>query len=910
MGPYQQPLWLDYRLYPERRSAWVVRAYQVDGSLDQGRLREALEQLQRRHWSLTAAVTGSGLLEASGQGIPLQVWHCDGDPWPEVATFCRDKLPIFRLEEGKLFRVYAAVGPTHFALVLACHHILVDLDSLGLLECELDSLYCSPTAQLEEVISVAAAYARQHRELEQRKPQLLQFWQRQLGDLPPPVPLPWARGARGLGNNTGSVGGLIRRNLPPELTTRIWQSAKDSGSTPYQWLLAGWLVLLAHYQQQTDIHLGTLVSLRTTPAQRRVLGYCQNLVVLRVDLASSKTFADVLRKTQGEVARAMQQRDLPMHDLLRTLGGRREHGSLFSSLFALIDDSPPETFLGGRLRQRQSMDYAGAAFDCSCFFIADSKSPALAIEYNSALYAPEDIARTLDHYQQILVQCLASSEHPQARDWRRYRLVSEADYRAAEQEWQRLTAAAATEECLHHGFGRMAETKPDHIAVVWNEGGQRLQLDYRQLSRRANAVAGFLATLDPVREAPVAVVARWHPDSIAAMVGTLRAGCAYLPVDPDYPPARIAHMLRDSGCRIVLTMEDIALPGELQVRCFPLDVVIGRDPDGVAKPQHQGDDPGGLAYVIYTSGSSGPPKGVMVEHRAAVYSTRERSRVYAQWPPEKFLLLSSIAFDSAVAGLWWTLSSGGTLYLTSPAMIREADRLGAMIQRESITHTLCLPSLWRDIGRMARSFQSLRLVIVAGEACDSRVVQQHFTTAPQAALFNEYGPTEMTVWSSWHRLTPEVSDPVPIGEPLLQTQALVIDRWGNLVPDGLTGELYLAGAGIARGYIGNGAGSAKSGFGEHPLDPAARAYRTGDRVWRDQRGRLVFEGRFDEQVKFRGFRIAIESVETSLQGASDTPIAVLPFTGESLETLLEQLPEDEARAMLARYQPAPASTGD
>jgi amino acid adenylation domain-containing protein len=599
----------------------------------------------------------------------------------------------------------------------------------------------------------------------------------------------------------------------------------------------------------------------------------------------------------------MQHRDLPMHELVRSLGGRIAPGSLFSSLFTLIDAAQPGTYLGGSLRQRQSLDYGGAAFDCSCFFLAHSESPELAIEYNSALYAAGDIEKSLEHYYRILLQCLESCEQRQARDWRRLRLVDDADYRAAEHLRRQSGAQSADGECLHQAFGRMQERDPGRIAVVWSDGVDRLQLSYRQLSRQADAVARFLATLEPAADAPVALVARWHPASVAAMLGILRAGCAYLPVDPDYPPARIAYMLRDSGCGIVLSAADLELPAGLSVRCFSLDTAIAftTEQGDTAGANYRRDNPGGLAYVIYTSGSSGPPKGVMVEHRAAVYSTRERSRVYAEWRPQRFLLQSSIAFDSAVAGLWWTLSTGGTLYLTTPSLARAADQLVALIQQESITHTLCLPSQWRDICRLAPTLGTLRLVIVAGEACDSKVARAHFKAAPQAALFNEYGPTEMTVWSTWQRLLAEQADPVPIGKPLSQTQALILDRWGNLVPDGLAGELCLAGAGIARGYLGSGSAATESGFIDHPLDPASRAYRTGDRVRRDSRDRLYFEGRVDEQVKFRGHRIAIESVEATLRRAGSTALAVLPFNGESLEALLEQLPEAEALAMLARH---------
>jgi amino acid adenylation domain-containing protein len=904
LSPYQQPLWLDYQLFPLRRIAWVVRGYLVAGSLDQQRLCRALEQLQARHWSLTAAISSAGQMLARQRPIPLRVWSCADDPWSEMATFCREKMPGFRFEDGELLRVYVAAGADRFALVLAMHHILVDPESIELLERELDRLYQLPAAPLEAVVSPSAVYAGQLERLEQRKPDLVQFWRQQLADLPPATPLPWARPGRKQ-DSTGQSGGLVRQPLAAELGRRIWQAASDSGGTPYQWLLSAWCILLAHYWQRTDIHLGTLFSLRTTAAQRRALGYLQNLIVLRVDLSQCRTFQEVLAAVQTEVAQAMLHRDLPMHELRQILEGRSAFGSLFSSLFTVLDNSRPDTFLGGPLCQRQSLDYGGAAFDCSFFFIADRQSPALAIEYNTALYRAADMDSVLQHFQRVLLQCLESCEHQQALEWRHYRLVSDADFRAVQQQWRKIADDVRETECLHHAFEGQVATRPDHIAVTWTDGIEQHQLSYRQLSQRADAVAGFLTKLELLPEEPVALMARWHPESIAAILGILRSGCAYLPIDPDYPAARIAHMLQDSGCNTVLSERELALPAALQAVCYPLSAAISFAADDTS-PRAQ-CSPHGLAYLIYTSGSSGPAKGVMVEHRAAVYSTRQRSLIYEQFPPRKYLLLSSIAFDSAVAGLWWTLSTGGTLCLTTPGMTRAADRLAALIQRQSITHTLCLPSQWRNICRMAPCLDSLQLVIVAGEACDAKVSDQHFKVAPQAALYNEYGPTEMTVWSTWQRISPPDRDPIAIGEPLPQTQALILDAWGNLVPDGLTGELCLAGAGIARGYVGDTADASDTGFIEHPLDAGARAYLTGDRVSRDQQGRLYFEGRVDEQVKCRGYRVGIENLEATLRRAGTTALAVLPWNGDSLEVLLQRLPESEARAILARYSTAHTS---
>ena len=316
---------------------------------------------------MTAAISSAGQMQALERPIPLRVWTCAGDPWSEMATFCREKMPGFRLEDGELMRVYVAAGADSFALVLAMHHILVDPESIELLERELDRLYQLPAATLEAVVSPSAVYAGQLEQFKQRKPDLVHFWRQRLADLPPATPLPWARPGRKQ-SSAGQAGGLVRKPLTAELGRRVWQSASDSGSTPYQWLLAAWCILLAHYWQRTDIHLGTLFSLRTTAAQRRALGYLQNLVVLRVDLNHCVTFQELLATVQAEVAQAMLHRDLPMHELLQIVDGRGASGALFSSLFTVLDNSRPETFLGSPLGQRQSLDYGGAAFDCSCLF--------------------------------------------------------------------------------------------------------------------------------------------------------------------------------------------------------------------------------------------------------------------------------------------------------------------------------------------------------------------------------------------------------------------------------------------------------------------------------------------------------------------------------------------------------------
>jgi amino acid adenylation domain-containing protein len=422
----------------------------------------------------------------------------------------------------------------------------------------------------------------------------------------------------------------------------------------------------------------------------------------------------------------------------------------------------------------------------------------------------------------------------------------------------------------------------------WDADGAVQQTSYRELADRADKIAGFIDAVAEDDDALVAVMGAWQPDTVAAIIGILRSGRAYLPIDADYPEARVMQILRDAGTPLVLLQQDVRAPEDFFHRCHTIVDAV----NSMRAPEPEKDS--STAYVIFTSGSSGEPKGVRVSHDAAVYSTAERSTVYADWPPERFLLLSSFAFDSAIAGLWWTLSTGGCLRLVRRRTVRAADEVADLIRREDITHLLCLPSQWADICRISRyPLDSMRLAIVAGEACSSSTIRYHFESARDAALYNEYGPTEMTVWSTFHRLQPGDSDPVPIGKPLALTQALVTDSRGNLVPEGLSGELILAGHGIAKGYTGD----AYGGFIDHPIDSTSRAYRTGDRVRRGVDGLLYYLGRIDEQVKYRGYRIGIESIEHTLS-TTGAEVAVIPWDGTTLEDLVARLPEDKAHQLV------------
>jgi amino acid adenylation domain-containing protein len=414
---------------------------------------------------------------------------------------------------------------------------------------------------------------------------------------------------------------------------------------------------------------------------------------------------------------------------------------------------------------------------------------------------------------------------------------------------------------LQELFSEQARLHPQRIALSVN--GQRLS--YAELDARSNQVANALRGQGVTPDEIVAVYGQRSLEMVIALLGTLKAGAAYLPLDPNYPIERLAFMLADTGARHVLACRTLpdALPGERTISLMPGAEVWSA---AQTRPEPQGDS-ANLAYVIYTSGSTGKPKGVMISHANAVASTLARNAFYRQ-PLRGFLMLSSFSFDSSVAGVFWALGQGATLCLPDEDSYKDPAQLAALIQREEISHYLTLPSYHAQILEHLDR-QALACVIVAGEACSNALVQRHREALPGVALVNEYGPTEGTVWcSAWELPLSDDDDSIPIGQPIAGMRIHVLGPDLQPVAVGVEGELYVGGAGIARGYLQRAALTAER-FVPDLFAKAAgqRLYRTGDLARYRADGVLEYLGRVDHQVKIRGFRIELGEIESAMRNA-------------------------------------------
>jgi amino acid adenylation domain-containing protein len=555
---------------------------------------------------------------------------------------------------------------------------------------------------------------------------------------------------------------------------------------------------------------------------------------------------------------------VPFERLVEELQPQRDlsRNPLFQVMFVL-QNTPrwTEECAGLTMEDVRGVDTGTAKLDLILYLEETEQGLDGECEYSTDLFEAATIARLIRHWQTLLEGIVADPGQRLSQ----LPLLSEAERQQILVAWNATQTDYRKDCCIHELFEAQVECAPDAVAVVCGDE----QLSYRELNQRASQLAHHLQKLGVGPEVRVGLCVERSLGLVVGLLGILKAGGAYVPLDPAYPSARLAFMLEDARVAVLLTQE--RLREQLPRQAIPL-VCLDSEWEVIAQ-QRVADvcsqvTPENLAYVIYTSGSTGQPRGVLVSHRNLVHSTDARMAYYSE-PVRNLLLLSSIAFDSSVASIFWTLCQGGALWLPTETLQYDPRQLAALIARSHISHILSPPSLYAHLLAEAepRQLESLGTVIVGGEACSRDLVLSHRERRPKASLFNEYGPTEATVWSTVYAcLSPSVPTSIPIGRPIANTQVYILDRHLQPVPVGVPGELHIGGAGVARGYLNRPDLTAEK-FIANPFstDPGARLYRTGDLVRYLPDGNIEFLGRLDNQVKIRGFRIELGEIEAVLQ---------------------------------------------
>jgi amino acid adenylation domain-containing protein len=555
---------------------------------------------------------------------------------------------------------------------------------------------------------------------------------------------------------------------------------------------------MSRYSGQSDVAIGTDIANRNRAEIEGLIGFFVNQLVLRMEVRERETSRGLLNRVREVCLGAYAHQDVPFEKLVEELQPERNLGRspLFQVKLILQNAPGEELELEGLKLSRYTGEIPTARFDLTLSLTDAGGDLVGFVEYSRDLFEDETVERLMSHYRNLLEGIVEEDERPVSE----LSLLSDLERQQILVKWNETGRPFSHDKCIHQLLAQTAEEAGEQIALV-SEGRQ---LSYGELDRRANQLGHYLQKLGVGPEVVVGICMRRSLEMVVGFLGILKAGGAYLPLDPESPLERLSYMLEDAGVGVVLTGEELEkrLPASwAQIVC------VDKEWERISQENENRPESNvvteNIAYVIYTSGSSGTPKGVQVRHHGLVNSTLARLEYYGE-PVRSFLLVSPFGFDSSVAGIYWTLCQGGKLVLPSERLERDPAKLARLMSENCTSHLLCLPTLYSLLLTEAAPWQinSLKCAIVAGEVCPPGVVERHADRLADAELFNEYGPTEGTVWSSvYGNCVKQSWFPVPIGKPIINARMFILGRELEPAPIGVRGEIYISGAGLARGYL-------------------------------------------------------------------------------------------------------------
>ncbi|MFY2561712.1 amino acid adenylation domain-containing protein [Corallococcus terminator] len=865
----QQRLWFLDQLQPGAATYNLPSALKLEGAVDVGALREALQSLVRRHESLrtTFVVRDGEPTQHVHAGLPLELPVSDLSAMSEAVREDEARRLVheeaqrpFDLASGPLVRAtLVRLTPEQHLLLVTLHHIISDGWSSAIMVRELGAYYRErtggPPAHLAPLAVQYADYSVWQRQWLQGDvlKQELDWWREQLAGAPSAMELPTDRPRPAVQTHRGA---RLPVTLPRSVSEAVTALARREGATPFMVLLASWQLLLARYSGQDDVCVGSPIANRTRAETEGLIGFFVNTLVLRARLEGNPSFRQLLAQVREVTLGAYAHQDVPFEKLVQELQPERDlsRAPLFQVMFILQNAPVSSIRLPGlRMEAAEAGGGSTAKFDLTLSLSESAEGLSGVLEFNTDLFEQATMARLLGHLRVLLEGLVVHPEQPVFS----LPLLDAAERRKLLVDWSDGGATDPSDLCLHTLFEQQALHTPDAVALVAGTEA----LTYRELDQRANHLAHRLRGLGVGPEVRVGVCAERSASLLVSLLGILKAGGAYVPLDPAYPRQRLAVMLEDARPLVLVGQRQLldSLPP-----CDATRVELDTGP-ALAEARTHGPRSGvtaeHLSYVLYTSGSTGGPKGVALEHRSAVAFLRWAARAFSEAELAGVLASTSINFDLSVFEFFAPLSVGGAVVLAQNAL--ELPELPAA-SRVTLINTV--PSAMTELVRARAIPSSVLTVNLAGEPLPGALVKSIHLAAPHVERVNNlYGPTEDTTYSTWAQAPRDGSEPA-IGRPLTGTRAYVLDALLQPVPVGVEGELYLAGAGLARGYFGRPELTAERFVPDaFSPEPGTRMYRTGDRVrWRED-GSLRYGGRIDQQVKVRGFRIELGEVEAALR---------------------------------------------
>ncbi|MFG2376808.1 amino acid adenylation domain-containing protein [Streptomyces sp. NPDC048504] len=866
----QQRLWFLAQLPGANAAYNETIAFSLTGPLDGEVLNRAFDALTNRHETLrTRLVATEGdvrqHIDPPGAGFSLTFENVAADADPDALLAARqldEAQRPFDLQAGPLGRGrLLTLGPERHVLLLTFHHSIYDGVSMNVMMDELGQLYeAFATGAPDTLPPLAVQYADHVRA--QREAVLgaqEEYWRRALQDAPPVLELPTDRPRPA---EQRYEGGRAEFNLDADVTAGLRGLARRHGATPYVAVLAGWAILLSRLSGQDNIVVGSPFANRRGPGAAGIIGFLVNSLPLRIDLSGSLTASEALTRTRAVVREALAHQDLPFERIVELVNPPRSASRtpLFQTMLAWQPDRRGLLHLPGVEAEPLPIAEAPAKFDVAVVAIESEGRITGHLDYATALLDPATAQRWAGYLQLLLADMVRHPERdihalelmdPQERR----RVLLDGDATQTEAPGSALGAASGLVEL----FENQVRERPEQTAVVDRDRS----LDYATLDRRANHLAHALVARSVRPGDVVGLHAKRSCDLTVGILGILKAGAAYLPLDPGQPAERLANMVEDAACPLVLSDHDSA---DRAPRWLDLSAVEAEGASRQGPPADIGHTPDRLAYVIFTSGSTGRPKGVALEHRSVL-------NLFATWqarmgaaPGEAGSAWSSIGFDASIHELLLPLTTGGELHIVPEELRGDPEALLAWMREHAVTQAFLPPAYvkWidEDPAVRLRGLQ-LRTLLTGVESLTEAALHRMTQHLPGLRICFGYGPTEATLYSTAYYDPRPLERPCPIGRPLPHTRMYVLDGRMEPVPPGVVGEVYLGGASLARGYLGR-PDLTKERFLPDPFVPGERIYRTGDLARRSADGQAHYLGRADDQVKLRGFRIEPAEVEAAL----------------------------------------------
>lgn len=897
----QRRLWFLDKLYPGSSVYNISEAFRLKGHLDRAALARSVNEIIRRHESLRttfADVDGNPLqVIAPTLTIQIPVENLIGLPAAEREREALRRISDqadqpYDLKRGPLIRVSLAqiAGDEHI-LLIGMHHIISEGGwSMGIFLRELNALYNAeiekaPAALAELPIQYGdyAAWLQDWMQGEVRG-ELLEYWVDQLKGAPGVLDLPFDRPRPSRQSYAGSRESIV---LPAALRTSLNDLAKAEDATLFMVLFAGFAALLHRYARQEEVVIGISSAGRGSPETHNLIGFFVSTLAMRIDLSGEPSFRELVRRTKRLSAEALDNEDLPFELLVDRLKPERSlaYSPVFQVMFSYQNTPREDLRLTALEGSHFQVEARSSMFDLTLYAWERPEGLLFTMEYCTDLFERATIQRMLVHLGVLLTSAAANPELRTSQ----LSLLDAAEHQRLADDWNQTEAEYPANVPLNEFVEEQARNSPQAVAVTCGDQS----LAYRELNARANRLAAYLRTLGVGPETLVGVCLERSVDLVVALLAIVKSGGAYLPLDPNYPDERLNWIAENSEIGILVAAPEMRkrLP-DFGGQVVSLDWdALKTYADRDLGVQVSGDH---LAYVLYTSGSTGRPKGVAIPRKALLNLLWSLRRELEFTASDVWLAVTTISFDIAGLEIWLPLITGARLVLAPQATVSDADRLQSELQSHNVTFLQATPSTWHLLLESGWQGKPDLKALCGGEAMPRDLANRLFPLVGR--LWNVYGPTETTIWSTAHRISGP-DDPILIGRPLANTQIYILDQNLALVPIGVSGELYIGGDGLARGYFRRDDLTAE----RFVQSPFGRLYRTGDLARYRADGNIECQGRNDDQIKLRGFRIEPEEIRAVLTGHPSIRDGVVVLDSSAGEARL-------VAYLVAQGEPPPEAT--